>query len=460
MQRMAWITLGAAALLGMAVPARADAVWERSNLFGDLGGLRPKLDELGMTLSLQTTNEVFGNLSGGLHTGSTFDGVALAALSLDTEKAWGWAGGTVYVSVYGIYGHGPTPTLVGGFDNVSNIEANTTWRLTDAYFDQAWGIADLRVGQFGVDEEFMNSQFTATGGTAAGDFANANALFVNSSFGFPSLPSADLPGGGPAYPLPAPGVRLKLQATGRLGLMFAAFSGDPGGPGVGDPQGRNLYGVLFPVCCGVLGFAEAQYAIDQDKDSPGLPGTYRIGMWYRTGAVIDLRFRRRRGSQPVQSTLTLAPYQAFDYSIYVNADQMIWQTGDAKSQGIGVFARVMAAPDYRDIISAYANAGLTWKGVLPGRPANSLGIGVAYSRISPRAVRLDQDYQALTQSGATVGNHEALLEVTYQMQAAPWWTVQPDLQYILQPGGGRDSFDPSRRVSTALVIGLRSMITF
>ena len=37
-------------------------------------------------------------------------------------------------------------------------------------------------------------------------------LFVNTMFGWPMVPSADLPGGGPAYPLSALGVRVPRSA--------------------------------------------------------------------------------------------------------------------------------------------------------------------------------------------------------------------------------------------------------
>ena len=38
------------------------------------------------------------------------------------------------------------------------------------------------------------------------------SYFVNTMFGWPMLPSADLPGGGPAYPLSALGVRAARAA--------------------------------------------------------------------------------------------------------------------------------------------------------------------------------------------------------------------------------------------------------
>jgi hypothetical protein len=52
---------------------------------------------------------------------------------------------------------------------------------------------DVKIGQQSLDQEFMVSQ---------------NAIyFINTMFGWPMVPSADLPGGGPAYPLSALGAR-------------------------------------------------------------------------------------------------------------------------------------------------------------------------------------------------------------------------------------------------------------
>jgi len=54
---------------------------------------------------------------------------------------------------------------------------------------------------------------------------------------------------------------------------------------------------------------------------------------------------------------------------------------------------------------------------------------------------------------------EVVLELSYQGQLDPWFTVQPDLQYIFNPSGGvLDPNDSPRR--DALVLGLRSAITF
>ena len=58
-----------------------------------------------------------------------------------------------------------------------------------------------------------------------------------------------------------------------------------------------------------------------------------------------------------------------------------------------------------------------------------------------------------------VRDHEAVLEISYQIQVTPWMTLQPDLQRIFHPGGNVLNPDGSPR-KDALVLGLRSTLTF
>ncbi|MGH7041658.1 MAG: carbohydrate porin [Acetobacteraceae bacterium] len=58
-------------------------------------------------------------------------------------------------------------------------------------------------------------------------------------------------------------------------------------------------------------------------------------------------------------------------------------------------------------------------------------------------------------------SRETLIEATYQFQVAPWWQVQPDIQYVINPGGGiPDPNDANRRLRNELVIGVRTTVTF
>jgi carbohydrate-selective porin OprB len=72
--------------------------WTRATMAGDMGGLRGLLGRAGLTLTLVDQNEVLGNLTGGLKRGATYDGLTTLTLGLDTQRAFGWEGGTITVS--------------------------------------------------------------------------------------------------------------------------------------------------------------------------------------------------------------------------------------------------------------------------------------------------------------------------------------------------------------------------
>src|SRR5690242_13357589 len=128
----------------------------------------------------------------------------------------------------------------------SSIEALPATRLFELWYEHYFSDAvRLKIGQQAADQEFLVS--------------TTSKLFINATFGFPTLPAADLPSGGPAYPLGTPAIRLRVEPSDELVLLAAAFNGDPAGPGPGAAQARNASGTAFRTGDGVLAFFEAQY---------------------------------------------------------------------------------------------------------------------------------------------------------------------------------------------------------
>src|SRR5579871_5159488 len=199
-------------------------------------GPRQALAKSGITVCLNYIGELVGNPTGGIRRGAIYEGRVEGALTVDLEKLVDWSGATFHVNAYQIHGRGLSANDLGGnILTVSNIEAERTTRLFDLWLQQqVWGdLLSIRIGQLAADDEFVTSQYAG--------------LFVNSSFGWPGIDAADLPSGGPAYPLSTPGLRAKVQATDQLSLMAAVFNGDPAGPGPGNPQSRDASGTDFRV---------------------------------------------------------------------------------------------------------------------------------------------------------------------------------------------------------------------
>ena len=79
-------------------------LWTCRTLLGDAGGFARSWDNVGLSFGIQDTNEVFGNVTGGIKTGAAYDGVMPTSVYPGTQQAFGWEGGTFNVSAWNIRG--------------------------------------------------------------------------------------------------------------------------------------------------------------------------------------------------------------------------------------------------------------------------------------------------------------------------------------------------------------------
>ncbi|ABD89164.1 carbohydrate porin [Rhodopseudomonas palustris] len=411
--------------------AQEKSLEERDKLTGTWGGARTALEDKGIEIGVVYIGEVLG-ISGGAKpaggTHATYEGRLDVTINTDLEKLVGWAGAKTHVRAFQIHSaQGQNAAnYVGSIADPSNIDAYGTTRLFTAWFQQEFGTwGSIRLGQLAGDDEFLVS--TTAGG------------LINGTFGWAAIMAANLPSGGPAYPLATPGVRLQVNPTENISLLGAVFAGDPAGKNCtsGNQQRDcNRFGTTFSLDGGAFWLGEAQYNFNQDKDATGLAGSYKVGAWYHTGdRFLDQYYQSNRST---------------DWGMYGVVDQMLWRGKDASTS---IFVRGGWTPSDRNVVSWYIDGGVGFKGFVPGREADTLTIGVAHSKISREAAAYSFDNSALRRTGETV------LEVSYIAQVNPWWTVQPDFQYIAKPAGGALRDDGSV-VDDAYVFGVRTTITF
>jgi porin len=436
---------------------------KRSNyLLGDMFGLRTFLSQYGISFAVQETSEVLGNAAGGTRQGAEYDGLTQAVLQLDTQRAFGHYGGLFNISALQIHGKNLSTDNLSTLQTASGIEADRATRLWELWYDQKFleeDRLDVKVGQQSADQEFIVSY-------------NA-AYFVNTMFGWPALPSYDLPGGGPAYPLSAPAVRVRLRPINSVNLLLGLFNGRPVYDNSGDPQQKNASGTSFPINGGLLILTELQYAYPSlgsmvyPGESAPLARTYRIGAWYDSERFADQRFDDNGASLASPATNGVPAKHRGDFSLYAVTDQMLWRNEADPNNTLNGFARVMGAPQAdRNPISVSMNAGLIYHEPFRYRPDDTFGVGMGYVHVSSSVAAYDRDVAAY----ATVSNpgsynpilgSETYVEATYQYQMRPWWQLQPDVQYVLNPGAGiADPNAPTRRIRNEFVLGLRTNILF
>ncbi|MDB5571259.1 MAG: Porin [Hyphomicrobiales bacterium] len=401
----------------------------------------------GLTLGLLEQAEVWGGLGGGRRRGVTANGLLTLTVEGDLGKLAGLQDWSFYVSALQIHGRGPTQNLVGNVQTVSNIEASRATKLYNAWIAPSFfdGRVQMRIGQAGANDEMMISRQAQ--------------LFLNSSFGFPALLATNLPSGGPNYPIAGVMARAIVKLDDRFSIMTAVFNGDPAGPGPGDPQLRDRNGIAFRVNDHRLVFNEVWFAPDGGSGGAALPGLWKIGAWAHTGDFQDQRFdaagaplalggpaRRLRGN----------------HAVYAVADQMLWRKPGTQDEGLGVWGLAMASPADRNVVSAFLEGGVTFKGAFD-RPDDVAGLAFAYMRVSDAARGFYRDGAAAGAGLVPAAPYELALEATYLHKASSQFTIQPSLQYVVNPGA-RLPASPNRfsqaPLRNATVLGVRTSYAF
>ncbi|CAP57586.1 carbohydrate porin [Gluconacetobacter diazotrophicus] len=430
--------------------------WRRSaNFLGNMWGLRPELGKYGAVLAVQETSEVFGNATGGNRRGVDYDGLTQAVLQINTQRAFGWYGGTFNVSMEQIHGRSLSQDNLQALQTISGIEADRSTRLWELWFDQKFldqQQLDIKIGQQSLDQEYMIS---------------SNALiFANTMFGWPMVPSADLPGGGPAYPLSALGVRGKYWLATPLYVLGGVYSGSPTRALSGDPQQTNASGTSFPLDRGVMAIAEIQYVypalgamVSPDDEQP-LSHVYRLGGWYDSEPFAD-QYYDNTGTplaSPASNGTPVNHRGAF--SFYAVMDQMLWRSHVDPNRTINMFGRAMGTPQADRVpVDFSLNYGVTMKDPFPYRTDDTFGLAMGYTHVSSALARYDRAVHQYTGVYSPPQGGETYVEATYQYQFTGWMQWQPDFQYIFNPGGGiPNPSHPDHHIHNELVLGFRTNI--
>jgi len=120
----------------------------------------------------------------------------------------------------------------------------------------------------------------------------------------------------------------------------------------------------------------------------------------------------------------------------------------------------MGAPNDRNISDLFIEAGMNWKAPIAGRDNDVFGLAVSYEGIGSATQQYSKELVYFTGAGTPYAGNETVVEATYQYQVAPWWILQPDAQYVVNPGANIPSNLSSKPLKDAFIIGVRAIITF
>jgi porin len=408
---------------------------------GDPYGFRKRLYDHGISYNFIYTNDVLSNLSGGIRRGTIDQGKLEAQLYIDLDKLAGWKDWSFYVNGFGIYNSGRIRRdYVGGLNTIAAIEATPTVRLSELWLEKWFGPISLRFGQLAADAEFF--------------YSDLSQIFLQSDW--PTIAAANLPGGGPAYPLSAIGARIKYELPKDASLLFAIFNGDPAPPCPNaDPDTCNRYGLNFRLSDPAFMIGEFQWRRNRGKDDTGLATTLKIGGWGHLGQFADQQYTNNGMllANPASNGMPLM--HRGDYGVYGVIDQQLYRPpGGGANTGISIFNRSAFTLNDRNLVNVEIDGGIVFAGMIPNRPDDSFGASVIYSRFSNSVRAFDQEQINFGTITTPPRDNEINLEFTYVAQIIKGWVVQPVYTYIWHPSG------TGTRYPDAQVVGVRSIIRY
>lgn len=391
----------------------------RRYVLGDFGGWRTKLAERGVTLNLDMVMAYRGIVDGGRDENDAFGGSADYELRVETERLGLWPGG--FLSVFG----------ESRFGQSVNGDAGVLLAPdADGLFPLPEEITTLTQVSF---VQFLAPWVAVVGGkicTIDGDanaFASArgNSQFSNLAFVFNPVMIRTAPysalGGGLLFVLP--------KELGTYSIMFLDSLGRPDTAGFDDAFDDG--GVLAQEVR--VGYAPFD-----------LPGHLLLGGTYSTRnfALLDQDPRLNLGALLGNGSLIETAGRSGDsWGFYLNFDQYLFVERDDPTQGVGLFFRFGQGDERNNPIERFYSFGFGGAGIIPTRDRDTFGVGYYL---------LDVSDQLGTRLARGVEGGQGF-EMFYNVEVLPWLHVTPDLQVI----------EPSlKRIDTAVVLGLRTMIDF
>lgn len=364
-------------------------------------GMRPVLESHGLTVDTSFLYSPFMKTGGGAYGEGSAKGYSLfsVGVGLDTEAAHLWKGGKFFAlyqrkTGYGLAGSNGAMGDYFGFDGWDMPQVN---QISELWYQQKLFNGKIRMK---IGKQDSNSDF---------GFLNSGWDFMNTAFSVnPNTPL-------PSFPYTPFGFMLEINPKEWLSIRDGIYSKE-----------------------------NAPFHITELEFKPmikKMPGRYMLGAWqmsdsngYSTISGVD-------GNGIVNNNFNR------NCGFYFNFEQMVYKEQKENSedmQGLVVFGQTGMSPSDKNDLSKYASVGLHYKGPIPKRDNDLVGIAVGCGNFASRLNNITYDLGGRTGS-------ETVIEMFYRFFVTKWFYLQPDVQFIMNPSG---------QYANSAAIGIRSVITF
>ncbi len=416
-------------------------IMEFEHASGNWGGGRDFFDSHGVEFSVTYTSDMAGNPIGGKSPyGFTYcDNIALGCL-IETEKLFGWHDGYFMMSALQRNGLSLSQKNIGNQFTVQQVFGGPTFHWYELSYEQKFleTHASLKFGRIGAGDDFAVSPLYWLYMNNGID-GNPQAIPVNSRFS--------------CYPNAVWGSRLKVDVTSTTVARLGVYQATPFNSVNG--LNWNFYPSNGVMLLGQYSWnpqflASSPFLVSSKKEAtPSLKSSseknpiehksYKLeGHYWMGGYYSTMEY-------PQFNSSSMSPNA---YGFYWHADQMVYRVDPISEKGLVLWNAYAFSPQENiSKLPFQVNGGAIYTGLLPGRDNDQTILGLAYGSFSTSYAG------AQAASGNGNPNYELAYEAGYRINFTKYAYFQPDLQWIVNPGGLGST-------PNALVIGAQTGIIF
>jgi porin len=360
-------------------PAIPSSPLSSAYMTGNWDGWRDILENHGVVFASSFVTECVGNPTGGRAQGFTYTGSYGLSLDVDFSKACGWTGLEFFTSMAWRTGTSLSKKKIGNQFEVQEVYGGQTVKLNELYLKETlWNDCfAIKLGRLNGCNDFLTSPLYCQFLNLA-FCGNPVSILYNTAF--------------TDYPFAEWGAYLHFKPHDMLLVKGGVYNGNT------QILKNRYHGVnfTFKSTNGVVWITELDLLVNQ-KEGDRYPGNYTAGFFYQTA-----------------NTKIFSGGVGGDPGYYFQIDQMVYE-------GITPFIAMVFQPKDRNLMPLFLSSGIVFKGPISIRPDDALSLGLAYGRFSSDL--------------GTGQNFETVFETTYWFQVNKWFSIVPDMQFILHPKG-------------------------
>ncbi|MGC1783661.1 MAG: carbohydrate porin [Acidobacteriaceae bacterium] len=315
--------------------------------------------------------------------------------SIDLRKLTGWWAGGSFGAEFLQLDASPTNSQAGsvqGYNSTPGPDPLTRSELYELWIRQQLfrGKLVVRVGKVTPTRDFGNVLRPVPTQDAASFIPAVSGLLYTPVFKNPTLYGAS-----PGFYNSAGGVTLNLAPVKWWYVNYGAYDGNLARGVQTGEKGPTFNGYYFQIA--ETGFA---WRLGPNR----LPGQAGAGLWRQTGVL--------QGPPGISEDGT--------DGVYTFGSQRLWFRDPGRDNaGVSTFLQVGHNGSKTLPINQFFGGGFTGFGLVPSRPNDSTGIGVAWSRLNRNIFKRSS---------------ELMLQSYYQARVSNGIYLQPTLTYIPTPG--------------------------